>query len=117
MLLGGALVLAASSSDGDVAERAALGPVAAARLAEVARLREAVIVVVAELGVRGLAPRALERLIVLRAQPPVRCRRRGRVHLPRVRDQLRRRRRRPHAGLLGDDALKAKHKHHHVVAV
>jgi hypothetical protein len=41
---------------------------------------------------------------VLRAKAPVR--RRG-VHLPRASDQLRRRRRRPHSGLLGDDALKS----------
>jgi hypothetical protein len=42
---------AAATADGDVAERAALGPVPAARLAEVARLGEVVVVVVAELGV------------------------------------------------------------------
>jgi len=90
-LLGaGALVLAASTANRDVAEGATFGPVAAARLAEVARLREAVVVVVAELGVRGLAPRALERLIVLRAQTPVRRRsRRHGVHRPRACDQLR----------------------------
>jgi hypothetical protein len=47
----------AAPSDGHVAERAALGPVPAARLAEVPRLRAGVVVVVAELGVGGAAPR------------------------------------------------------------
>jgi hypothetical protein len=84
----GALVLAASPTNRDVAERSAFGPVAAARLAEVARLGETVVVVVAELGVRGLASRALEWLVVLRAQTPVRRGSRG-VHWPRARDQLR----------------------------
>uniref|UniRef100_A0A0A9E796 Uncharacterized protein n=1 Tax=Arundo donax TaxID=35708 RepID=A0A0A9E796_ARUDO len=58
--LAAAPVLAAAA-DGHVAERAALGPVPAARLAEVPRLRAAVVVVVAELGVGGVAPRALPR--------------------------------------------------------
>lgn len=48
----GALGLAAAAADGDVAEDAALGPVAAAGLAEVARLGE---VVVTELGVGRIA--------------------------------------------------------------
>jgi hypothetical protein len=39
--------------------------------------------------VRGLAPRALERLIVLRAQTPVRRGRRHGMHRPRACDQLR----------------------------
>lgn len=67
-------VLAAATADGDVAERAAVGPVAAARLAEVAGLREIVVVVVAEFGVGGVAPRAGEVL---------RLRRRRRTHLAR----------------------------------
>jgi|UniRef100_A0A804N5F7 hypothetical protein len=61
-LLAGALGVApAPAADGHVAERAAAGPVAAARLAEVARLRERVVVKVAELGVGGVAARAAER--------------------------------------------------------
>jgi hypothetical protein len=58
----GALRLAAAAAHGDVAQDAALGPVPAAALAEVARLRQVVVVVVAELGVGRLAPRALHRL-------------------------------------------------------
>ena len=54
--LGGGL--AASAADGDVTEGAAFGPVAAARLAEVARLGEAVVVVVTELGIPRIAARA-----------------------------------------------------------
>jgi hypothetical protein len=50
--------LARAAADGDVAEGSALGPVAAAGPAEVARLRRVVVVVVAELGVPRLAPRA-----------------------------------------------------------
>lgn len=53
-------VLPAAPADGDVAEGAAVGPVAAARLAEVARLREVIVIVVTELGVGGVAPRAAE---------------------------------------------------------
>ena len=67
--LGGALAAAAAAAcpaDGDVAQRAALRPVAAAGAAVVARLRGAVVVVVAELGVGGAAPRALQlRLLLL----------------------------------------------------
>ena len=72
----GALGFAATAADGDVAEDAAFGPVAAAVLAEVAGLREVVVVVVAELGVHGVAARALQRLlvvllVVVGPQPPV----------------------------------------------
>lgn len=45
-------VLAAPAADWDVAERAAVGPVAAARLAKVARLGEVIVIVVAKLSVR-----------------------------------------------------------------
>uniref|UniRef100_A0A8R7UKR1 Uncharacterized protein n=1 Tax=Triticum urartu TaxID=4572 RepID=A0A8R7UKR1_TRIUA len=62
----GALVAAAAAPDGDVAERAAAGPVASAGLAEVTGLREGVVVEVAELGVGGLAARALEPRLRLR---------------------------------------------------
>ena len=55
---GGAGGFAAGAADGDVAEGAAAGPVAAAGLAEVARLGDAVVVVVAEFGVGGEASRA-----------------------------------------------------------
>lgn len=55
------LVLAAAAADGNVAEGAATGPVSLAGLAEVARLREAVVIVVAELCVCRIAARALER--------------------------------------------------------
>jgi hypothetical protein len=71
-----ALVLAAAPADGHVAERAALGPVPAAGLAEVARLREAVVVVVAELGVGGVAARAPQPLLGRRGR--LRLRLRGR---------------------------------------
>ena len=47
-----ALILPASASDGDVPESPTFGPVAAARLAEVPRLSEVVVVVVTKLGVR-----------------------------------------------------------------
>uniref|UniRef100_A0A8R7QJD1 Uncharacterized protein n=1 Tax=Triticum urartu TaxID=4572 RepID=A0A8R7QJD1_TRIUA len=75
--------LAAAAADGDVAERAALGPVAAARLAEVARLGEVVVVVVAELGVGGVAPGATQRRLLRPRRPLLRLplplrRRRGR---------------------------------------
>ena len=55
-------VLAGAASDGDVAESATVGPVAAAGLAEVAGLGEVVVVVVTELGVEGVAARAGERV-------------------------------------------------------
>lgn len=58
----GALVLAASAANGDVAEGAASGPVALAGFAKVARLRQAVVVVVTKLGIGGIAARALERV-------------------------------------------------------
>lgn len=45
---GGVLVFPAAAADGDVAEGAAFGPVAAASLAEMAGLREVVVVVVTE---------------------------------------------------------------------
>ena len=67
----GALVLAGAAAHGDVPEGSALRPVAAARLAEVAWLLEAVVVVVAELGVGGVAPRAVERLLLLRPRAPL----------------------------------------------
>lgn len=53
-------ILAAATANWDVTEGATVGPVAAAGLAEMARLREVVVVVVAELGVGGLAAWALE---------------------------------------------------------
>lgn len=55
----------AATSDGHVTEYAAFGPVTAAALAEVARLREVVIVVVAEFGVERFAAWALEGLLVV----------------------------------------------------
>jgi len=59
-------VLAAATADGDVAECAAMGPVPATGLAEVARLGVVVVVVVAELGVGGLATGAGEVLLLRR---------------------------------------------------
>lgn len=50
---------AAATADGDVAEGAAFGPVSAAGFAEVAGLREAVVVEVAELGAGRSAARAV----------------------------------------------------------
>jgi hypothetical protein len=64
-------VLPAAAADGHVAEGTALCPVAAAGLAEVARLAEAVVVVVAELGVVRVAARAAGRHLHVRAVPPV----------------------------------------------
>jgi len=57
----GAAVLAAAAADGDVAERAAFGPVASAGFAEIAGLRQAVVVVVTEFGVAGSATRTIGR--------------------------------------------------------
>nr|ACN26647.1 unknown [Zea mays] len=54
--------LARAAADGDVAERSPARPVAAAGPAEVARLGQVVVVVVAELGVGGLAARARQAL-------------------------------------------------------
>ena len=51
-------IRSAATADGNVAERPAHGPVTPAALAEVARLAQAVVVVVAELGVAGAAARA-----------------------------------------------------------
>ena len=47
-------VFAGPTADWDVTEGATVSPVATAGLAEVARLREVVVVVVAELGVGGV---------------------------------------------------------------
>ncbi len=47
-------VLTGATADGDVTEGPTVGPVATAGLAEVAWLREVVVVVVAELGVGGV---------------------------------------------------------------
>lgn len=59
-------ILSAAATDRDVAEGPTVSPVAAAGLAEVTRLREVVVVVVAELGIGGLAPRAREVLLLRR---------------------------------------------------
>jgi len=72
------LGLPAAAADGDVTEGAAFGPVAAAGLAEVAGLAQAVVVVVAELCVGRVAPRALEGLLLVGLAPlgwcfPVAC--------------------------------------------
>lgn len=53
-------VLAAAAAGRDVTEGAPSGPVALAGLAEMAGLRQTVVVVVAELGIKGTAARALE---------------------------------------------------------
>ena len=67
MVGAGALgVFAAAAADGDVAEGAAVGPVAAAGLAEVAGLGVVVVVVVAELGVGGVAAWARQVLLLRR---------------------------------------------------
>lgn len=68
---GGAPVLTAGTAGGDVAEGAALGPVAAAFLAEVAGLRHAVVVVAAELGVGRGAPWAFDPLVWMRPWLPL----------------------------------------------
>ncbi|KAL8241905.1 hypothetical protein R6Q59_012207 [Mikania micrantha] len=51
-------VLPAATADGDVTESAAVGPVPAAGFAEMTRLGEVIVVVVAEFGVGGVAARA-----------------------------------------------------------
>ena len=61
-------ILAAATADGDVAEGAAMGPVPATGFAEVARLGVVVVVVVAELGVGGLATGAGEVLLLRRGR-------------------------------------------------
>jgi len=66
-----AAVLPAPAADGHVPEGASLGPVPAAALAEVARLAEAVVVVVAELGVGRVAARAAGRHLDVGPVPPV----------------------------------------------
>lgn len=61
----GALGLPAAAADGDVAEDAAFGPVTAAAFTEVARLREVVVIVVAELRVERITTRTLQRLLIV----------------------------------------------------
>jgi len=61
--LGGGF-LADAAADGDVAERAAFGPVALAVLAEMAGLGEVVVVEVAELGVGRIATWAYQPLLL-----------------------------------------------------
>lgn len=63
------LVLPAAAANGDVAEGAAAGPVALAGLAEMSGLGEAVIVVVAELGIGGVAAGAFECGLLLLCRP------------------------------------------------
>lgn len=53
------LVFPADAADGDFAEGSTFGPVASAGLAKVTRLRKGVVVVVTELGVGGVASRAM----------------------------------------------------------
>lgn len=55
----------ATSSDGDVTEDAAFSPVASAALAEVSRLGEIIVVIVAKFGVQGIATRTLQSLLVI----------------------------------------------------
>ena len=62
----GAGALGGVVAGGDVAEGATVSPVTAAWFAEVAGLGEGIVVVVAELGVGGIAARALEVVVVLR---------------------------------------------------
>ena len=68
-------VLAGATANGDVPESATVGPVTAAGLAEVAGLREVVVVVVTELGVGGFTTWARKLLLfscrVLRGDPLV----------------------------------------------
>ena len=73
--------LAGATADGNVPKGAAFGPVAAAALAEVARLRDVVVVVVAELGVGGVASGAPQVLLWLwePSHRRLKCRRRRRI--------------------------------------
>ena len=61
MFGGGFLVLPEATADRDIAEGSACSPVAFAVLAEMAGLRRAVVVEVAELGVHGVTARAWQR--------------------------------------------------------
>ena len=63
--MGGVLALAATGSDRDVPHGAPGGPVPLAVPAEVPRLVDVVVVVVAELGVEASAPRTREDLLRL----------------------------------------------------
>ncbi|KAK8950469.1 hypothetical protein KSP40_PGU006459 [Platanthera guangdongensis] len=61
---GGNFVFPAAAANGNVSEGSALGPVSPAALAEVSGLREAVVVVVAEFCVEGIAPGASQRFFL-----------------------------------------------------
>lgn len=63
------LILSAATTHRNVPEGASFGPVPSAGLAKVPRLREAVVVVIAELGVGRVTSRALEGLVMLGPQP------------------------------------------------
>ena len=65
MFGGGFLVLPEATADRDIAEGSACSPVAFAVLAEMAGLRRAVVVEVAELGVEAMAPRASHRGLII----------------------------------------------------
>jgi hypothetical protein len=67
----GSLVFATTSTHRNIAQSAAGSPVTPAVFAEMSRLCEAVVVVVAELGVEGLATRTSNKLIWW-FQPPLR---------------------------------------------
>ncbi|KAL2537885.1 Uncharacterized protein Fot_19276 [Forsythia ovata] len=70
----GPLRFPAATANWDVAENTAFSPVSPAALAEVARVRNVVIIVVTELGVRRITPWALQNLVVhvvLQPQPLV----------------------------------------------
>lgn len=66
ILLLGSLVLPAPPANRNVPQSSSLGPVPPAVLAEMARLGEAIVVVVAELGVERIAAGTLEYLVRLR---------------------------------------------------
>ena len=63
------LVLPTTTTNWNVPECTSFGPVPSTGLAKVPRLREAVIIVVTELGVGGVAPRTLEGLVMRWPQP------------------------------------------------
>lgn len=64
-------VFSTSTTDGNVSKCTAFRPIASTCFAEVPGLREAIVVVVTELGVGRIAPRALEGLVMRGPKPPL----------------------------------------------
>ena len=71
LVFGGSFVFPAPTTNWNIPQSSALGPISPAILAEVARLREVVVVVVAELGVERFTAGAFEQLAGMWLQPPL----------------------------------------------